>query len=198
MRAPTTRNPGTMCRNACRHPCQQRAHRCEGARMPNPTQRRATRTAPTRTNDARTAHPDNRAHRAPTRAPCAPLPETKRTHARTNDTQRRPTRRNGTQRRPQAPTSPNDAQRRPTTPNDAHKPPQLSVRVGARARGCACAWVRVRVGARARGCACAWVRVRVGARARGCACACACIGAQPGPRALHSTSRTSITLAAGP
>jgi hypothetical protein len=54
--------------------------------MPNPTQRRATRTAPTRTNDARTAHPDNRAHRAPTRAPCAPLPETKRTRTRATTT----------------------------------------------------------------------------------------------------------------
>jgi hypothetical protein len=86
MRAPTTRNPETTCRNACRHPCQQRAHRCEGARMPNPTQRRATRTAPTRTNDARTAHPGNRAHRAPTRAPCAPLPETKRTRTRATTT----------------------------------------------------------------------------------------------------------------
>jgi hypothetical protein len=54
--------------------------------MPNPTQRRATRTAPTRTNDARTAHPGNRAHRAPTRAPCAPLPETKRTRTRATTT----------------------------------------------------------------------------------------------------------------
>jgi hypothetical protein len=41
-----------------------------------------TRTAPTRNNDARTAHPGKRAHRAPTRAPCAPLPETKRTRTR--------------------------------------------------------------------------------------------------------------------
>ena len=56
--------------------------------MPNPTQRRATRTAPTRTNDARTAHPGNRAHRAPTRAPCAPLPETKRARVRAPITSR--------------------------------------------------------------------------------------------------------------
>jgi hypothetical protein len=56
--------------------------------MPNPTQRRATRTAPTRTNDARTAHPGDRAHRAPTRAPCAPLPETKRARMRAPTTGR--------------------------------------------------------------------------------------------------------------
>ncbi len=53
--------------------------------MPNPTHQRATRTAPTRTNDARTAHPGNRAHRAPTRAP---LPETKRARVRAPTTGR--------------------------------------------------------------------------------------------------------------
>jgi hypothetical protein len=122
--------------------------------------------------------------------------QTKRTHralTTRNDAQRAETARNDAHKPPQAPTSPHKPPQAPTTPNDAQRRPQARhssacARARACARGCACARGR----ACARGCACA--------RGRACArgCACARIGAQPGPRALHSTSRTSVTLAAGP